>query len=48
MWKRDKQFNLFYVTFYVTHPVGNATSKAFNETYTPSRDGIQFKTWVTQ
>jgi hypothetical protein len=48
MWKRDKQFNLFYLTFYVTHLVGKATSKAFNETYTRSRDGIQFKTWVTQ
>jgi len=48
MWKRDKQFNLFYLTFYVTHLVGKATSKAFKETYTQSRDGIQFKTWVTQ
>jgi hypothetical protein len=36
-----------YVTYYITHLVGKATSKVFNETYTRTRDGIQFKTWVT-
>jgi len=44
MWKRDKQFNLaLRHILCVTHLVGNATSNAFNETYTRSRDGIQSK-----
>jgi len=47
MWKCDKQFNLSLRHIYVTHLVGKATSNAFNETWTRSRDGIQFKTWVT-
>lgn len=36
-------------TFYVTRDLfGKVASKVFNETYTQSRDGIQFKTWVTE